>query len=279
MKTQQIFVSSLNRDSGTPNDMFITFPNGLVKETSTASTPPRTSIELAEFALCRFWYDVQPGFNDSFRVYSVAANQSYTINIPPGWYTVGQDTISSGVAIEPVLTNLLTTIVGGVWLVVIDARQGVFNFRTPAAGGSGYSFNFITQNNRCQDLLGFNKGVYVAINDVIVAPKPFNLTRTCQLVMHTDIQPAFPQCTIDNYPVTRRNFDNSDIMAVIPVDQPPRGIINYQSTEKINRIWIKPEELRTVRIFFTDQLGVQLDMALCEWTAVLRVVYGDNLSV
>jgi len=66
-------------------------------------------------------------------------------------------------------------------------------------------------------------------------------------------------------------------MAVIPVDQPPRGLLNYQGTEKINRIWIKPEELRTVRIFFKDERNVQLD--LCEWTAVLRVVYGDNLSV
>jgi hypothetical protein len=97
--------------------------------------------------------------------------------------------------------------------------------------------------------------------------------------MHTDIQPAFPQCTLDNYGKSLTPFDNSGILAVIPVDQPPRGRINYQTTEKINRVWIKPEELRTIRIFFTDDRNVPLDFSFSEWTAVLRVVYGDNLSI
>ena len=61
MRTQQIFVSSRNRDAGTPNDLFITFPNGLIKEAFTASVQPKTSIELAEFAVSRLWYDVQAG--------------------------------------------------------------------------------------------------------------------------------------------------------------------------------------------------------------------------
>jgi hypothetical protein len=44
-------------------------------------------------------------------------------------------------------------------------------------------------------------------------------------------------------------------------------------------VWIKPEELRTVRIFFTDDRNVSLDFPFSEWTAVLRVVYGDNISI
>ena len=98
--------------------------------------------------------------------------------------------------------------------------------------------------------------------------------------MHTDIQPAFPQSTIDNFGIQpRTRFDNSDIMAVIPVDQPPRGLVNYQANDKINRIWIKSEEVRTLRIFFTDERDVPLDLSQSEYTAVFRVVYGDNLSV
>jgi hypothetical protein len=85
--------------------------------------------------------------------------------------------------------------------------------------------------------------------------------------------------TLDNYGQSLTPFNNSDILAVIPFDQPPRGRINYQTTDKINRVWIKPEELRTVRIFFTDDREVPLDFSFSEWTAVLRVVYGDNLSV
>jgi hypothetical protein len=50
-------------------------------------------------------------------------------------------------------------------------------------------------------------------------------------------------------------------------------------TEKINRVWIKPEELRTVRIFCTDDRTVPLDFSFSEWTVVLRVVYGDDLSI
>ncbi len=279
MRTQQIFISSRNRDTGSPTDLFLTFPNGLIKERKLESTSaqPDTSIELAEFAIPRMWYDVQTGVNDSFRVYRALTMNTYTITIPPGWYTIGEDNVGSGVAIEPVLIALLNNTVGGNWQVVLDDQRGSFIFRAPAAGG--FSFNFVTIDNRCHELLGFDKAVYVAANDVILAPRPFNLSRTSQIVMHTDIQPAFPQCTIDNYGLTQKLFDNSDIMAVIPVDQPPRGLINYQSTEKINRITIKPDELRTVRIFFTDDRNVQLDLALCEWTAVLRVVYGDNLSV
>jgi hypothetical protein len=279
MKTQQIFLSSRSRDSGTPNDMFITFPNGLIKDSSTSIVPPRVSIELVEFAITRLWYDVQSGINDTFQVYRVADQTTFTITIPQGWYTVGgQDTVATGVAIEPVLAALLTASVGGVWGVVVNSLLGTFQFQTPAAGGSGYSFNF-TSASRCNDFLGFNKLVYLAVNDVIMGSKPFHLTRTLQIVMHTDLQPAFPQCTVDNYGQSLTPFANSDILAVIPVDQPPRGRINYQTTEKINRVWIKPEELRTMRIFFTDDREVPLDFSFSEWTAVLRVVYGDNLSI
>jgi hypothetical protein len=172
----------------------------------------------------------------------------------------------------------LTASVGGVWGVVVNPLLGTFQFQTTAAGGSGYSFNF-TSVSRCNDFLGFNKLVYLAVNDVIMGSKPFHLTRTLQIVMHTDIQPAFPQCTLDNYGQSLTPFANSDILAVILVDQPPRGCINYQTTEKINRVWIKPEELRTMRIFFTDDRKVSLDFSFSEWTAVLRVVYGDNLSI
>ncbi len=100
------------------------------------------------------------------------------------------------------------------------------------------------------------------------------------LVMHTDLLPAFPQGSIDNFGLQRRTpFDNSDIMAVIPVDKPPRGLVNYQANDKINRVWIKAGEVRTLRIFFTDERSVPVDLSQSEWTAVFRVVYGDNLSV
>jgi hypothetical protein len=68
------------------------------------------------------------------------------------------------------LAILLPATVGGVWQIVVDNQMGVFNFQTPAAGGLGYSFNFTSPTNRCDDLLGFNKLVYLAVNDVIVAP-------------------------------------------------------------------------------------------------------------
>jgi hypothetical protein len=135
------------------------------------------------------------------------------------------DTVGAGAAIEPVLEALLTATVGGVGAVVIDPLLGAFRFQTPAAGGSGYSFNF-TSASRCNDLLGFNKLVYLAVNDVIVGSKPFHLTRTLQIVMHTDIQPAFPHSTLDNYGQSLTPFDNFDILAVIPIDQPPRGRLN-----------------------------------------------------
>jgi hypothetical protein len=85
MKTQQIFISSRNRDAETPNDMFITFRNGLIKELSAAPVPPRTLIELVEFAITRLWYDVQTGINDTFQVYRVADQRTFTITIPQGW--------------------------------------------------------------------------------------------------------------------------------------------------------------------------------------------------
>jgi hypothetical protein len=84
---------------------------------------------------------------------------------------------------------------------------------------------------------------------------------------------------LDNYGQGLTPFDNSNILAVIPVDQPPRGRLNYQTTRQINRVWIKAEELRTVRNFFTDDQNVPLDFSFSEWTAVLRGVYGDNLSI
>ena len=77
---------------------------------------------------------------------------------------------------------------------------------------------------------------------------------------------------------SQKPFDSSDILGVVPVDQPPRGLLNYQANEKINRIWIKPSELRNIRIFITDEREIPVDLSFSEWTAVFRVVYGDNLS-
>jgi hypothetical protein len=271
MKTQQIFLSSRSRDFGTPTNVFITFRNGLIKESSVSTVPPRVSIELVKFAITRLWYDVQTGINDTFQVYRVADQTTFKITIPQGWYTIGnQDTVATGVAIEPVLAALLTATVGGAWGVVVNPLLGAFQFQIPAAGGSGYSFNF-TSASRCNDLLGFNKLIYLAVNDVIVGSKLFHLTCTLQIVMHTDFQPALPQCTLDIYGQSLIPFDNSDILAVIPVNQLPKGRINYQTTEKINRVWIKPEELRTIRIFFADDLNVPLDFSFSKWTAVLSV--------
>jgi hypothetical protein len=36
-------------------------------------------------------------------------------------------------------------------------------------------------------------------------------------------------------------------------------------------VWIKPEELRTIRIFFADDLNLPLDFSFSKWTAVLSV--------
>jgi hypothetical protein len=144
--------------------------------------------------------------------------------------------------------------------------------------GFSKTFDF-TSTNRSNELLGFPQALTVCTTTSLLAPRPFNLCRTPLLVMHTDIQPAYPQCKIDNLGITQKPFDNSDIMAVIPVNQANRGLINYQATDKINRIWIKPEELRTLRIFITDDREFNLDLGGCEWRAVFRVVYGDNLSI
>jgi len=282
MRTQQIFVSSKNRDVGTPNDLILTFPNGLIKELSTSSVPPKTSIELAEFSINRNWYDVQTGYNDSFKLKRASDNVTFTITIPQGFYTVGQPVPGTGVgiALEATLTTLLNNVVGpsGAWAVTVNDGLGVFAFTLPGTTG-GYTLDF-TSNNKSNDLLGFPQGLTVCTTTSLLAPIPFNLCRTALLVMHTDLQPAFPQSTIDNFGSIKQPFNNSDIMAVIPVNTQNRGLINYQATGgKINRIWIKAEELRTLRVFITDDQENSLNLSGCEWSAVFRVVYGDNLSI
>jgi len=282
MKSQQIFVSSRNRDYGTPQDLYITFPNGLIKESS--SFPSTTSIELSEFSVTRLWYDVQAGVNDSFNVYRSSDMQTFTITLPAGWYSINQDYPGSGTTLENQLASLLTSVVTGVWTVAVSNLTGALTITTPSTGpGSSYKFDFSSPSNRCSDLLGFNKVVLNSVkpsgspNEVIYAPKPLNLSRTSQLVGHTNLQPATPQGAIDNYGLSYTAFDSSDILAVIPVNLPPRSLILYQASEKINRISIKPSEVRNVRIFITDDSDLPLDLR-SEWTAVFRVVYGDNLS-
>jgi hypothetical protein len=98
--------------------------------------PPRVSIELVEFAITRLWYDVQTGINDTFQVYRVADQTTFTITILQGWYTIGgQDTVATGAAIEPVLAALLTATVGGAWGVVVYPLLGAFQFQERKIGG------------------------------------------------------------------------------------------------------------------------------------------------
>jgi len=78
----------------------------------TNAFPQKPSIELAGFSITRHWYDVQAGVNDSFTVYRPADQQTFTVTIPPSWYTINQNNVGSGTTIDDALTALLTNILG-----------------------------------------------------------------------------------------------------------------------------------------------------------------------
>lgn len=287
MRNQQIFITSSNRDYGTPGDLVISFPNGLVKDPRPGIT---TTLELVEFSIPRLWYDVVEPLNNNFILYRNGIPiTNFPISLPSGWYTFGGDNAGAGTDIAAALQLRLTAGEGGAWNVVVDNRTGCLVFVTPGTSGNSYGLDFLG-SPRCAETLGFQNRTFsskvtypingtVYTNELLMAARPFNINRTSQLVVHTDLKAAFPQATLDNFGPTFQPVLNSDVLAVIPVDQPPRGILNYQANEKINKVTIKEGELRSLRVFITDNKEAPMDLTNCEWTAVFRVLYGDNLSV
>jgi len=289
LRTQQVFLTSRNRNSGTPSDFQITFPNSFI--TSLPSLREvNIDIELVNFTIPRLWYDVAPGVNNQFMLRK-SDGTSALITLDPGFYTCGtqaQEITGGGASITAMLQAKLSAALDVPWTVTIDNRLGTFIFSANIGTGfQTYTFDFSTNtSSRTHELLGFQKGSQVTSGlrtydpptgttvTIVTAPRPFNLQRTVELCLHSDIKTTFAENSLDNYGDRAGTpFADSDLMAAIPVNVPPRGVINYRSDDQINTLSVSAADLRVVRFFVTDDREIPIDLTACEWTALLKVSY------
>jgi hypothetical protein len=291
LRTQQVFLTSRNRDAGSPNDFYITFPNSFINS-HPFSNEINIDIELVEFTIPRLWYDIAPGVNNQFTLRKKDGT-SAIITLDSGFYTIGtaaQEITGGGASITAMLQAKLNAALDSTyWTVTVDNKLGNLSFNAFTTDGSigTYTFDFSTNTSpRTHELLGFIKGSAITGTtymygssantgfEPIRAPRPYNLMRTAELVLHTDIKTTFPENSLDNYgnaPATP--FADSDVLATIRVNQPPRGIINYQCLDQVNTLSVSAGDLRVVRFFVTDDREIPIDLTSCEWTAVLKVSY------
>jgi len=287
LRTQQVFLTSRNRDAGSPNDFYITFPNSFINA-HPFSKEVNIDIELVEFTIPRLWYDVAPGVNNQFTLRK-SDGTSAVITLDPGFYTSGpQEIVGGGASFAAMIQAKLSAALDVAWTVTIDNRLGTFIFSANVGTGfQTYTFDLSTgTSSRTHELLGFQKGSQNTSGlrtydpptgntyTIVTAPRPFNLMRTNELVLHSDIKTTFPENSLDNYGDNARTpFSDSDVLATIWVNQPPRGVINYQCLDQVNTLSVSAGDLRVVRFFITDDRNIPIDLISSEWTAVFKISY------
>ena len=286
LRQQQVFMTSRNWDAGSPNDCYMTFPNSFVNSNTSANSVD-VDIELVEFSIPRLWYDVYPGINDTFTLRRKTDGASAVITIEPGFYTAGdstQEILGGGASITSTLARLLSQAIDNmVWTVTIDNKTGTLSFNavTGVAQTTSYVLDFsVGTAPRTHELLGFSKGAIVTTKiayygcESAVGTRPYNLMRTSELVLHTDIRTREIGNSLDNYGnAVNTPFMEGDVLATIRVDQPPRGVINYLCQDQVNTLSVGAADLRVVRFYITDDRELPINLDACEWTGVFKITY------
>lgn len=284
-RTQQVFVTSRTREVGSPQDLTVTFSN------ESFTRGPRFQeayLQLAEFNIVRNWFDVQANVNDRFSVLNTFTNVTTNIVIPPGNYTLGAASFSNGQSLPNTLQNLLTSRLGSGWSVsTSNVLTGQLVITTPGTSASGNTFQLIfSSSTRTGDLLGFGNSLALSNtiyssspassgnNETLTAPNPPNLMRTKQLVMHTDLNLELATDVLSNYGNTISSVTTSDILATIPVTVPRDCLVVYQSCQtSVNRVRLRDCNVRTMRVYFTDDTLQPMNLNGCEWTAIFLLTF------
>lgn len=284
-RTQQLFVTSRNRDTGSPGDCTFSFANGLIENEDAGHT---IDFELVNFSIPRIWYDVVAGVNNQFTLRR-SDGASAVFPLDPGYYTAGPDVLGAGGSLPTQLAQKLTGAIDAtVWTVSVNNITGAWILQAFTNDGAYGSYTLdlsLNASPRIHEILGMLPGsTLTSLSHVngpransgyepFNPPRPFIIMRTTSLVLHTDIKTNSPNNTLDNFGPNGTLFTPSDVLAVIPVDQPARGLITYLDSDQGNILNLAADSIRSIRFFITDHRELPIDLAGAEWNAVFRITH------
>ena len=290
MRTQQLFLTSRNRDFGVPNDCTFSLSNGLIDN---ADAGHSIDLELTEFTIPRLWYDVVSGINNQF-TFRKSDGSSTLVTLDPGFYTAGptsQEILGGGASLPAQLALKLSAAIDSTtWSVTVSNTTGAWIFQAFTNDGAIGSYTFdlsVNTSPRTHELLGMVPGSTLTSSTHIngprtntgyepfYPPRPFIIMRTTSLVLHSDIKPNEPSNSVDNFGPNGTPFTSSDVLAVVPVDQPPRGLITFLNTDKANILNLTADNLRSIRFFILDHRDLPIDLTGAEWNAVFRITHNE----
>lgn len=246
MQSQLLYVNSALRHSGEPYDFRLILGNGAL----VARRGFRTKIAISEATINRSWYNVREGAN------TLLLN-SQPLDIPVGQYN----------ALD--LRVALSTALPAGWTVMYSRLTAKFTFTRPSDGVESYQI----QTGPLGPLLGFPMNSTILLSTAapsVTSFRPARVNSENSILVHADIAKAGGS-VLDNLTQTDA-FNDSTVLAKIPIDAPPNDNIVYRAQTDLDFVELTQGHADTLRIWLTDENDDILPLGF-DWTMTLAVLH------
>lgn len=242
INSKSVFITSVNRSTGEPNDFSININSDAVK----ASEYETMRLVLDELTINRNWSEVQTEVNDTI-VFTDENDDETTYQIPEGNYTVYT------------LRDALNTLLTGKFTVSYNIASNKYTF---------------TASNPNYKLYAYESGQFLGLTNhmdytgTFSSSHPINLTYFNTIYLNCDIPSS--SHSIDN--LRQNGVDTGNILARIPITAPYYSNITYTNLTKNNGIRISGQTLDTIRFWLTTDKNTTLNLN-SDWDFSLRILY------
>lgn len=247
-----IFVSSAQRQSGTPGDFDVVFGNSVLHRDRDSVM----RIAVAEASIPRTWYSLREGYN-RFVVQPIG----HVVTLELAYY--------NAVDLRVALIHQLPPENGADWQVTYSRLTNKYTIRRPpvASGITQYTWDL---TDFPSEALGFSKGetpTFTQFEPRITSTIPVRVNEDNAVLIHTDL-PTAGNASVDN--LSEGVFGDSTILAKIPIVVAPYDTISYMMESNLFWQVVNAHHVDRVRIFLTDDQGRPLDLQH-DWSLVLVV--------
>ena len=232
-----LFISSVERDSGSIADFQVNLPSHLV-----ACQPnQRLRMVLNDLVLPYTWFNVQDT-NNTFEVMENGPNSGFTVTLTNGSYNA----LQLRDHLKTVLTLRSMQSGGGYQFDVsfneIDSKF-TFTITNPYSGT-----NTITCSNNSHKLLGFKKGATNTFSGAtLISTHSISTIYTDALLLHSDLL----NTNVDKAAGVGDSFHLSNVFAKIPISTSPFNNIIFENQNDDYLINIPDQRLSQLRFWFS----------------------------
>ena len=253
MGQQLLYLSSVNRLTGTPDNFNVALPNGILQN----EWQGKTKIVVVDCIINRCFWSVRSS-NNSFSIVKTNASLVSTIfqtSVPVGNYTI-----------QSWMATLSTVLIG--WTMTHNYITGICTFQPPNDSCT-YSLTF---QDKSSFLFGFNTTDIPtgSFSNPIISNFPLKLNLESFINVHHNL-PRTKNSSVANYRQTE--IKENDVLIRMAVNVPSFANIVYENKSDDFGFYIAATHVNQLHLYITDENKDQISPFPYDWSITLKIIY------